>query len=116
MEYTETYFKSIDEAMEDEAFVTKLAAAESKEQIKELFQQEKGITLEDEAAQAAFDKAENIRNGGELTAEDLENVAGGCWRSRSGAINYRAIIGTQIARLLIFSVHCSGLKTHHIFR
>ena len=32
MEYTENYFKSIDEAMEDEDFVGKLAKAESKEQ------------------------------------------------------------------------------------
>ena len=120
MEYTDNYFKSIDEAMEDEAFVGKLAKAESKEQIQALFLQEKGITLEDEAAQAAFDKAENIRNGGELTAEDLENVAGGCWRCayvRSGAINgarigtqlwgkgfgtmYGAIIGAQIARNIL---------------
>ena len=89
MEYTDNYFKSIDEAMEDEAFVGKLAKAESKEQIQALFLQEKGITLEDEAAQAAFDKAENIRNGGELTAEDLENVAGGATRTvANDAVNY----------------------------
>lgn len=120
MEYTENYFKSIDEAMEDEDFVGKLAKAESKEQIQELFQQEKGIALEADAAQAAFEKAENIRTGGELSAEDLENVAGGCWRCafiRSGARTgaqwgtqlwgrgfgtmYGAVIGARIARNIL---------------
>lgn len=77
MEYTENYLNSIDEALADEAFVEKLAKAESKEQFRTLFLNEKGIELEDEAAQAAFDKIENIKNGGELSAEDLEEVAGG---------------------------------------
>jgi len=77
MEYTEKYFKDIDAALEDSAFVAKLAKADSKEQIKNLFQQEKNISLEDEAAEAAFNKIETIRNGGELSVEDLENVAGG---------------------------------------
>lgn len=77
MEYTEKYVKDIDTALEDSEFVAKLAKAENKDQLKDLFQQEKGITLEDETAQTAFKKIENVRNGGELSVEDLENVAGG---------------------------------------
>lgn len=76
MEYTENYLKSIDEALADEAFMEKLAGAESKEAFKELFRKEKGIEIEDENVQAVFDKLESIKNG-ELSVEDLEDAAGG---------------------------------------
>lgn len=77
MEYTENYVMSINEALKDETFIEKLAGAENKEQFAEIFRQEKGIELEAEAAQAAFNKIESIKKGEELSAEDLENVAGG---------------------------------------
>jgi hypothetical protein len=77
MEYTEQVLNSIDEALADEAFVEKLAKAESKEQFRTLFLNEKGIELEDEDVQEAFDKLEYVRNGGELSAEDLEDASGG---------------------------------------
>ena len=78
MEYTEAYMRSIDEALADEEFMAKLSTAETKEQIQEIFLNEKGIEIDDTAAQAAIEKAEYIRGGGELTEEDLELVAGGC--------------------------------------
>ena len=84
MEYTEKYLNSIDEALADEAFMEKLAGAESKEAFKELFRKEKGIEIEDENVQAVFDKLESIKNG-ELSVEDLEDAAGGCRVCRSFA-------------------------------
>ncbi len=77
MNYTEEYLASLDEAMTDRAFLDKLHDASSKEEIISLFSVEKGITLDDADAQAAIDKLEDLRNGGELSAEDLESVAGG---------------------------------------
>ena len=77
MEYTENYIKSIDEALQDKAFIGKLAKAENKEQFAELFQREKGIELKAEDAKDAFAKVESIKKGEELSAEDLEGVAGG---------------------------------------
>lgn len=78
MEYTKEYLKSIDEALADEAFMEKLSEATSMEQIQKIFLNEKGIKIDDAAAQAAIEKADYIRNGGELTEEDLELIAGGC--------------------------------------
>ena len=77
MEYTENYVKSIDEALQDKAFLEKLDKAENKEQFAELFRKEKGIELTAEDAGAAFDKLVSMKKGEELTAEDLESVAGG---------------------------------------
>ena len=99
MEYTENYLNSIDEALADEAFVAKLAKAESKEEFQALFQSEKGIEIEDDSAKAAFEKVRNVREGGELSAEDLENVAGGRFASRSfirAGANQGAAWGTQL--------------------
>ena len=62
MEYTEQYLNSIDEAMHDESFVGKLAAAKTKEQLKELFFTEKGITIDDTIAQSSFEKVEYYKD------------------------------------------------------
>ena len=79
MEYTEAYMRSIDEALADEKFADKLSSVETKEQIQKIFLNEKGIEIDDAVAQLAIEKADYIRSGGELTEEDLEIVAGGCW-------------------------------------
>ena len=68
---------SIDQALSDEKFRNKLHDAAPKEEIIRLFSEEKGITLDNEIAQAAFDKLESLRNGEELTEEDLQYAAGG---------------------------------------
>lgn len=80
MEYTEAYMRSIDEALADEEFADKLSTVETKEQIQQIFLNEKGIEIDDAAAQVAIEKANDLRNGGELTEADLEIVAGGCGR------------------------------------
>ena len=77
MEYTEKMMIEIDEALKDEEFVGKLAEAGDIAEFKAIFLT-KGIEIDDEIAQAAMAKMEAIRNGAELTAEDLEMVAGGC--------------------------------------
>ena len=77
MNNIENLASAIDEAMTDEQFLEKLRSAGSKEEIVKLFADEKAIALDDGIAQEAFDKLESLRNGEELTAEELEYVAGG---------------------------------------
>ena len=78
MEYTEAYLESIDEALADREFMETLTSIQSKEQLQELFLKSKNIKIDDAVAQAAFDKYTKISSGEELSAEDLELVAGGC--------------------------------------
>ena len=77
MNNNEILAASIDEALSDEKFRNKLHDAASKEEIIRLFSEEKGVALDNDIAQAAFDKLESLRNGEELTEEDLQNAAGG---------------------------------------
>ena len=76
MQYNEEKLKSIGEALEDSAFAEKLRETQCADEIKAAFQ-EKGIEVDDEFAQSAFEKKEFLKNGGELSAEELEWVAGG---------------------------------------
>ena len=77
MEYTENTMIAIDEAMQDNEFTAKLAQAADAAEIKAVFLA-RGIEIDDVTAEAAFAKMESIARGDELTAEDLELVAGGC--------------------------------------
>lgn len=77
MNNTENYASSINEALSDEKFLEKLRNAGSGEEIVKLFADEKGIEIDAVDAQDAFDKLESLRNGDELTAEELEYAAGG---------------------------------------
>ena len=77
MEYTENTMIAIDEAMQDDEFTAKLAQAADAAEIKAIFLA-RGIEIDDVTAEAAFAKMESIARGDELTAEDLELVAGGC--------------------------------------
>ena len=74
--YTEEFLNSIDEAMEDKDFVAKLKDAQNADEIKTAFLG-KGIEIDDVVASSAFEKLDYLRNGGELTAEEMEMVAGG---------------------------------------
>ena len=77
MNNNETLAASIDEALSDEKFLNKLHDVASKEEIVRLFSEEKGVSLDDDIAQAAYDKLECLRNGEELSEEDLQYAAGG---------------------------------------
>lgn len=77
--YNEEYYDKLDAILNDEEFAEAARNAESKEQLQKLFA-ERGLETEDEMVQAMFDKLVSIRNGEELTEEDLALVAGGGWR------------------------------------
>lgn len=66
----------IEEALADPEFGSKAAKIRDVEAFKALFA-ERGIELSDEVAQGAIDKMVSIENGEELSAEDLDLVAGG---------------------------------------
>lgn len=63
-------------ALEDEAFVTKVAQLTTKDELKEAFL-EKGITLDDELVTMVKDNLDTIRETGELSEELLDAVSGG---------------------------------------
>ena len=99
MEYTEKLMEEIDEALKDEAFTEKLAGAEDVETFKSIFA-EKGITIDDVIAQSALDKRAAIAaNGGELSEEDLELVAGGCKKCFWNCFVTGAVIGGAVGGL-----------------
>ena len=118
MEYTEKYVSSIDEALADETFAKKLYGAENTEEFQALFRKEKGIEIDDEIAQDAFEKIVTVRNGGELAVEDLEDVAGG-FRSRFGSlINHATVCVFPISKTAISRAIASGIFNgifHHLF-
>ncbi len=74
---TEKNFSSINEALSDDKFLEKLRGVKSSVEIVRLFADEKGIKIDAADAQDAYDKLESLRNGEELTEEDLEIAAGG---------------------------------------
>ena len=74
--YTVDYQNAIAEAMEDEAFLQTLSAAENTEQLKDAFN-EKGIALDDEIAVPLMENLRGIHDSGELSEEMLEAVSGG---------------------------------------
>lgn len=76
MNYTEEKLSSISEAIEDKAFAAKVKGAHSADEIKTLFL-DKGIEVDDEFARGAYEKIAYLENGGKLTEEELELVAGG---------------------------------------
>ncbi len=81
MNYTEEKLNRINDAIEDEAFAAKVKNAQNANEIKALFL-ERGIEVDDEFARGAYEKMEDLKNGGELTAEELEMVSGG--KKKSG--------------------------------
>lgn len=102
MNYTEDMVKSIDEAMEDEVFSAKLKEAQSANEIKALFQ-EKGIEIDDEVAGGTYERLEFFRNGGELTAEEMEMVAGGKTKAvnKPGWVGYALTMGGAVAGAVV---------------
>lgn len=83
MNGNEEFAKAFENAVNDEAFLAKLCSVGSKDEIVKLLADEKGIVISDAEASAAFDKLESLRNGEELTEEDLEYASGGARFGRS---------------------------------
>lgn len=96
MEYSEELMQAIDEALQDKDFVLKLAEAKDTDQFKAFFQ-ERGIEIDDTIAQGAFDKLAQIEaNGGELSEDDLTQVAGGCKKCYFGYTAGGAAVGLLV--------------------
>ena len=74
--YTDEYFDKFETLVSDESFAEEAKKAASPEELARLFA-EHGLETEDEMVHAMFDKMIRIESGEELTAEELELVAGG---------------------------------------
>ncbi len=96
--YNDTYFETLNAALEDEAFAEAARNAANKEALVKLFA-EKNIPLEDEAAQAIYDKLASLKAGDELSEEDMELVAGGAasWRQFLGCFRANVVTASSTA-------------------
>ena len=94
--YNEAYFESLNAALEDAAFAEAAKNAPSVEALAKLFA-EKNVPLEAEAAQAVYEKLQSLKAGEELTAEDLEMVAGGAasWKQFLGCFRANVVTASS---------------------
>ncbi len=93
--YSDEYVKSIEDALNEEAFAEKVRGAQSKEELTSLFA-EKGIETEEEMVDAMFTKMNSISNGEELSEEEMELVAGGKSRFSLRRVVYSLAAGAMV--------------------
>ena len=95
--------EKIKEVFSDEEFVKSLVAMETPEEVQKALA-EKGIDLSIDEIKAVAELLEKRANG-ELTDEDLENVAGGL-----GAITALVIYGVSMAAFIAGSAAVNAVK------